>query len=64
MQFVETVLEVHKRFSNLVTSLFHGDKHFISALDNACTAIVNYHEPNQPCKAPEMVIRMSAPQVH
>ena len=56
VQFVETVLEVHRRFSELVNSLFHGDKHFVSALDLACTAIVNHREPKQPCRAPDLVM--------
>uniref|UniRef100_H2YFG2 Cullin family profile domain-containing protein n=1 Tax=Ciona savignyi TaxID=51511 RepID=H2YFG2_CIOSA len=55
LQFVETILEVHKRFHDLIRDTFNSDKLFVSALDRACIAAVNYSEPKQPCKAPELV---------
>uniref|UniRef100_H2YFG0 Cullin family profile domain-containing protein n=1 Tax=Ciona savignyi TaxID=51511 RepID=H2YFG0_CIOSA len=57
LQFVETILEVHKRFHDLIRDTFNSDKLFVSALDRACIAAVNYSEPKQPCKAPELVCK-------
>jgi len=54
-QFVETVLEIHQRYHDLVHKLFREEKHFIAALDKACSAIVNSSEPKRPCRAAELV---------
>lgn len=32
-QFVESVLEVHSKFLQLISSVLNGDQHFMSALD-------------------------------
>ncbi|CAK8696090.1 cullin-2-like [Clavelina lepadiformis] len=57
IQFVDTILVLHKHFHDLIMKLFHGDKHFLAALDRGCTSVVNHHEPNKSCRAPELVCR-------
>lgn len=32
-QFVESVLEVHSKFVQLINTVLNGDQHFMSALD-------------------------------
>uniref|UniRef100_A0A6I8QNP0 Cullin-2 n=1 Tax=Xenopus tropicalis TaxID=8364 RepID=A0A6I8QNP0_XENTR len=56
-QFVESVLEVHSKFVQLVNSVLNGDQHFMSALDKALTCVVNYREPKSVCKAPELLAK-------
>lgn len=57
-QFVDAVLEVHTRYSELIHSVFSGDQKFIGALDKACAAIVNYRpSPRVQCRFPELVAR-------
>nr|CAB3234693.1 cullin-2 [Phallusia mammillata] len=57
MQFVETILDIHRKFYELIHKLFRDDKHFVAALDRACTAIVNFSDAKQPCRAPELVCK-------
>ncbi|KAL4841537.1 hypothetical protein H8958_008366 [Nasalis larvatus] len=52
--FVESVLEVHGKFIQLINTVLNGDQHFMSALDKALTLVVNYREPKSVCKAPEL----------
>ncbi|XP_023395540.1 cullin-2 isoform X2 [Loxodonta africana] len=52
--FVESVLEVHGKFIQLINTVLNGDQHFMSALDKALTSVVNYREPKSVCKAPEL----------
>lgn len=56
-QFVESVLEVHSKFVQLVNTVLNGDQHFMSALDKALTCVVNYREPKNVCKAPELLAK-------
>ncbi|XP_063778198.1 cullin-2 isoform X3 [Pseudophryne corroboree] len=56
-QFVESVLEVHSKFVQLVNTVLNGDQHFMSALDKALTCVVNYREPKSVCKAPELLAK-------
>ncbi|CAF98768.1 unnamed protein product, partial [Tetraodon nigroviridis] len=53
--FVESVLEVHSKFVQLINTVLNGDQHFMSALDKALTSVVNFREPKSICKAPELV---------
>ncbi|KPM06994.1 cullin-2-like protein [Sarcoptes scabiei] len=56
--FVEEILKVYYHFSKIITELFNGDRSFISALDRACTNIINYRENSRsPCKSPEILSR-------
>uniref|UniRef100_A0A8C7ZQB5 Cullin 2 n=1 Tax=Oryzias sinensis TaxID=183150 RepID=A0A8C7ZQB5_9TELE len=52
--FVESVLEVHSKFVQLINTVLNGDQHFMSALDKALTSVVNFREPKSICKAPEL----------
>lgn len=55
--FVESVLEVHSKFVQLINMVLNGDQHFMSALDKALTSVVNYREPKSICKAPELLAK-------
>jgi len=54
-EFVENVLEVHRKYRQLIQEVFQGDQAFVGALDKACTAVINHREPKQQAKAPELV---------
>ncbi|KAH0627568.1 hypothetical protein JD844_003431 [Phrynosoma platyrhinos] len=56
-QFVESVLEVHGKFVQLINTVLNGDQRFMSALDKALTSVVNYREPKSICKAPELLAK-------
>uniref|UniRef100_A0A8C2WKC8 Cullin 2 n=1 Tax=Cyclopterus lumpus TaxID=8103 RepID=A0A8C2WKC8_CYCLU len=46
--FVESVLEVHSKFVQLINTVLNGDQHFMSALDKVIkplTSVVNFREP-------------------
>ncbi|XP_012254401.1 cullin-2 [Athalia rosae] len=57
-QFVESILDVHTKYSELIKVVFKGDQAFVSALDKACSAVVN-HRPavRQPARAPELLAK-------
>jgi cullin 2 len=57
-EFVENVLEVHRKYRTLIQDVFQGDQAFVGALDKACTAVINHRPPKQPAKAPELVSRV------
>ncbi|KAJ8679584.1 hypothetical protein QAD02_015371 [Eretmocerus hayati] len=57
-QFVESMLDVHAKYSELIKDLFKGDQAFIGALDKACSAVVNHRPaPQQPARAPELLAK-------
>lgn len=37
--FVESVLEVHSKFVQLINTVLNGDQHFMSALDKVRTTL-------------------------
>nr|KAG5691783.1 hypothetical protein BaRGS_003179 [Batillaria attramentaria] len=56
--FVESVLEVHSHFSDLIQKVFGNDQQFVGALDKACAAVINYKlNPKLPCKSPELLAK-------
>ncbi|OXU21148.1 hypothetical protein TSAR_003099 [Trichomalopsis sarcophagae] len=56
--FVESMLDVHSKYSDLIKELFKGDQAFIGALDKACSAVVNHRPaPRQPARAPELLAK-------
>jgi len=56
IQFVESMLAVHKKYKELIQDVFHGDQNFIGALDKACSSVVNHRpNPKMACRSPEMV---------
>uniref|UniRef100_A0A914RVR8 Cullin N-terminal domain-containing protein n=1 Tax=Parascaris equorum TaxID=6256 RepID=A0A914RVR8_PAREQ len=40
-QYVSTILDVHKRYHQLVTCAFKNEPGFVQSLDKACTAFIN-----------------------
>ncbi|KAG7210335.1 hypothetical protein KM043_011873 [Ampulex compressa] len=57
-QFVESMLDVHSKYSDLIKDVFKSDQAFIGALDKACSAVVNYRPvPKQPARAPELLAK-------
>ncbi|KAK2140943.1 hypothetical protein LSH36_1200g00010 [Paralvinella palmiformis] len=58
--FVESMLEVHVKYTALIQSVFNGDQKFIGALDRACATAINYKvNPKQMCKSPELLAKYS-----
>lgn len=56
--FVESFIQVYKKHSELITSIFNSDQLFVGALDKACSAIINYRiNPQQPCRSPELLAK-------
>lgn len=56
IQFVESMLDVHHKYSELIKEVFRVDQAFITALDKACSAVINHRPvPRQPARAPELV---------
>lgn len=57
-QFVESMLVVHSKYSNMIKEVFKGDQVFGGALDKACSALVNHRPgPRQPSRAPELLAK-------
>ncbi|XP_003702794.2 cullin 2 [Megachile rotundata] len=58
IQFVESMLDVHHKYSELIKEVFRADQAFISALDKACSAVINHRPvPRQPARAPELLAK-------
>lgn len=54
------MLEVHRKYSDLIKDVFRGDQAFVTALDKACSVVVNHRPvPRQPARAPELVSILS-----
>lgn len=57
IEFVDNVITIYKKYKEVVNEVFKSDQLFISALDKACTAIINSKLcPKTPCRSPELVI--------
>ena len=57
-KYVETLLSIHKKHSDLVEKAFSVDASFVAALDKACRCIVNFKPKNEKSvKAPELLAR-------
>ncbi|BES92469.1 unnamed protein product [Nesidiocoris tenuis] len=58
IQFVESMLSVHKKYKQLIQDVFQSDQAFMSALDKACSYVIN-HRPNSkmPCRSPELLAK-------
>ena len=53
---METLLELHTKYSDIIRETFVNDSEFLSALDKACAVIVNMKNENRlSTKAPELV---------
>ncbi|XP_012278270.1 cullin-2 [Orussus abietinus] len=57
-QFVESILDVHSKYFEMIKEVFNGDQAFVGALDKACSAMVNHRPaPRQPARAPELLAK-------
>lgn len=54
--FVESMLEVHKKYTELIQSVFNNDQKFIQALDKACASAINSKIKGE-CKSPELLAK-------
>jgi cullin 1 len=59
--YVQTILDVYKKYDILVLSAFHNDKGFVASLDKACGRFINNNAvtKNSNCssKSPELLAR-------
>lgn len=57
-QFVEELLAVYNKYSDMVRLTFNNDQEFWSALDKACHCSINYKEDSRSCpKASEWLAK-------
>ncbi len=55
--FVEHMLQIHSKYSELIKDIFQNDQEFLSALDKACSTAINHKSsPKLPCRSPELVL--------
>ncbi|XP_069703724.1 cullin-2 isoform X1 [Periplaneta americana] len=58
IQFVESMLTVHKKYKELIQEVFNGDQSFVGALDKACSSVINHRpNPKMACRSPEMLAK-------
>lgn len=59
--YVEALLEVHAKYSDLVQNAFNGESEFVRSLDNACRNYVNRNSicKNGSSKSPELLSKHS-----
>ncbi|XP_076038245.1 cullin 1 isoform X2 [Oratosquilla oratoria] len=59
--YVQTILEVHKKYNALVLMAFNNDTGFVAALDKACGRFINNNSvtkhPNSSSKSPELLAK-------
>lgn len=57
--YVDTLLEVHKKYNDLVQTAFSGEAGFVAALDKACGEFVNRNKvcKGSSSKSPELLAR-------
>jgi len=56
--FVEIVLDVHRKYVDLIREVFNSDQQFLGALDKACATIVHHRKnPKIACRSPELLAR-------
>lgn len=56
MDFVESIILLYKKYKEVVNTVFKADQMFISSLDKACTAVINFKScTKNPCRSPELV---------
>uniref|UniRef100_A0A336LM86 Cullin-2 n=1 Tax=Culicoides sonorensis TaxID=179676 RepID=A0A336LM86_CULSO len=58
VQFVENMLQVHHKYEELIAEIFNNDPMFMSALDKACSSVINKRiSDKQPCRSAELVAK-------
>lgn len=58
--YVQTILEVHKKYNALVLTAFNNDNGFVAALDKACGKFINSNvvtQANSASKSPELLAK-------
>ena len=59
--YVQTILDVHKKYNALVMTAFGNDAGFVAALDKACGKFINNNavtrQMNSSSKSPELLAR-------
>uniref|UniRef100_UPI00358F20EB cullin-1-like n=1 Tax=Myxine glutinosa TaxID=7769 RepID=UPI00358F20EB len=59
--YVQTILEIHKKYNGLVMSAFNKNTSFVAALDKACARFINTNAvtrmANTSSKSPELLVR-------
>jgi len=59
--YVNTILEVHKKYNALVLTAFNNDSGFVAALDKACGRFINANavtkQANTSSKSPELLAK-------
>ncbi|GFO38017.1 cullin-2-like, partial [Plakobranchus ocellatus] len=60
--FVEAMLKVYHKFRELILDVFSNDQAFTSALDKACSSVINHKSqnsrtPNAPNRSPELLAK-------
>lgn len=59
--YVNTILEVHKKYNALVLVAFNNDSGFVAALDKACGRFINANavtkQANSSSKSPELLAK-------
>jgi len=69
LDFVENIIVVHKKYKEIVSSVFKSDQLFLSTLDKAFTSVINHKVPGHhrttvaTCKSPELVTSIQTPPV-
>ncbi|XP_067929396.1 cullin-2-like [Watersipora subatra] len=57
-QFVEAMLTLHRKYSQMVHETFINDQQFIAVLDKACSAVINHKPPgSKHCRSPELLVK-------
>ena len=60
-EYVKALLEMHKKYNDLVTTSFDKNPIFVQALDKACTAFMNKKCVSETCnntgKSPELLAK-------
>lgn len=58
IQFVESMLQVHQKYEELIGKTFSNDPQFLSAMDKACSSVINKRlNDKEPCHSAEWVAR-------
>lgn len=56
--FVEQMLQIHLKYSELIKDIFQSDQEFLSALDKACSTAINHRvNTKAPCRSPELLAK-------
>ncbi|KAK7866126.1 hypothetical protein R5R35_004775 [Gryllus longicercus] len=59
--YVNTILEVHKKYNALILTAFHNDSGFVAALDKACGRFINSNavtrQADSSTKSPELLAK-------